>query len=100
MTKVVDKNNDIIKPVLYGRSEKELDVGDFSEFRSNGWICEGWVQSIRYWEDDRFKSSDGFYVYEIQKYTNITWVGLERTEEEEIEYQKQLEKERQLRFRF
>lgn len=97
MTKVVNDNKEIINPVVYARSENKYEVGDTGTFRSHGYMITGEVQSIRYYEDDRFITHDGCYVYTVCKYTQDEWIGLERTEEEEIEYQKKLDKERQLR---
>lgn len=100
MTRVVDDKRMIIKPAVYGRSEKLYEEGDEGEFRSMGWIITGRVQSIRMFDDEPFVSSDGYYVYLIDSFTKDEWVGLERTEEEEIEYQIQLNKERQQKFKF
>lgn len=97
--KVVGEKNSIIKPVLWARSKNKYNEGDDGEFSSSGWKMTGTVQSIRMFGDERFISSDGMYVYQIYKYKEVEWVGLEMTEEEQIKYDKQQEKKRQLKFR-
>lgn len=99
MTKVVDENKMIVKPVAYGRSSMEYNVGDVGEFMSNGWIIKGEVQSVRMFYDDRFISSDCMYVYHVCKYEKLEFLGLERTDDEEVEYQKELDRQRQLKLK-
>ena len=100
MTKVIGEDMLIIKPVLYARDKKLRSVGEKGYFKSQGWEIKGTVQSVRTWEDDPFISSDGYYVYMVQEYTRLVWCGVEMTEDEEIEYQKQLDRERQLKIKF
>ena len=99
MDKYVDDNLMILKPVIYGRSKVKHEVDDIGEFKSNGWLIRGKVQSIRYFEDDYFISSDKYYVYMIQDYEKIKYNGLEMSDAELIEHNKKIERERQLKMK-
>ena len=100
MGRVVDNEGMIINPVIYARDKKLRSVGEKGYFKSSGWEIKGTVQSVRTFNDDPFITSDGWYVYQIQEYTKLVYVGIERSEEEEIEYQKKLDRERQLKLKF
>jgi hypothetical protein len=95
MTRVVDKKKNIINPVVYGRSKEKCEEGDVCEFRTNGWRVKARVLSVRPWEDERFQSSDGYYVYQIYDCERLEWIGLEGTEEEEEDWKKEAAKKNQ-----
>ncbi len=97
--KVVDENNMIIKPIIFGRSKNKYNMGDVGRFNSNGWLVSGYIFSVRYWEDERFISSDGYFVYEISNCKKIKWIGIEMTEQEIIDHKKEEEKKKQLKFK-
>ena len=98
--KVVNNNNEIIKPTLYARSTELYHEGDRGLFNSSGWEISGVVQSIRMFDDDIFISSDGYHVYEVYNYKKLKWIGIERTEEEQEIYDKEQDKKRQLKLKF
>ncbi len=95
MTRVIDENKMIVKPCLYARSDKHLEVGDESEFNSSGWTIYGIVQEVI--ERNTFQ---GCQIYLVEKYEKLVFNGLERTEDEEIAYQKELERKKQLKLKF
>ena len=99
MTKVVGDDKMVIKPVIYGRSKTLHNTGDVGEFYSDGWTIKGEVQSVYMYDYYPFISTDGYYMYHICKYEKIKFNGLERTDEEEVEYQKELDRQRQLKLK-
>lgn len=94
MGKVVNDKNEIIKPVVYGRSRRKYKERDYGYFRSGGWEISGIVQQVV--EEDTFQ---GYIIYMIEDIKRLVWVGLEMTEEEQIEYDKNEVKRNQLKFK-
>ena len=77
--KIVDEEFNVSKPVALARSEKDVPVGEYDYFKSDGWYIRARVNELVVAKTDLYQ---GFNIYRVADIEYIRYFGLEMTDKE------------------